>query len=406
MAFTAGSINYATEYKTALSNAYPNVLHFGALFARRQEADYKWTGAKTIEIPSITTKGRTDANRDSIGTKSRNYNNAWTPLTLRNHRKWGTLVHPSDIRETEQAASISNITKTFNETQKFPEMDKYLISTLYSDWGGMGRVGLAATLSTSNILTYFDYMMETATEKNVPASGRILYVTPAVDTILKNAQAFYRNYDVKNQSASIQRAISNLDSVSIEVVPSDHMLTAYDFTEGAAKGASAKQILMFLVHPSAIITPVNYEFAQLDPPSAGSEGKWEYFEESQEDVFILPNKEFGLDFVTELITNGSASFSTAASAASGAVAGDFNLTVTAPTGTNLLSGSRYFYATAASTAPDAPAYGAEITREAGWTEWDGTSVLNAANGHKLTLVVADRVGRVYYAGNGTITSKT
>ena len=30
--------------------------------------------------------------------------------------------------------------------------------------------------------------------------------------------------------------------------------------------------------------------AQLDPPSAGSEGKWEYFEESFEDVFLLPNK--------------------------------------------------------------------------------------------------------------------
>lgn len=406
MPFTAGSINYATEYKTALSNAYPNVLHFGALFARKQDADYKWTGAKTIEVPSITTKGRTDANRDSIGSKARNFNNAWTPLTLRNHRKWGTLVHPSDIRETEQAVSIANITKTFNETQKFPEMDKYLISTLYSDWSGTGRIGLAVTLTTSNVLTYFDYMMEIATEKNVPASGRILYVTPAVDTILKNAQAFYRNYDVKNESASIQRAVSYLDTVSIEVVPSDHMLTAYDFTEGAVRGASAKQIQMFLVHPSAVITPVNYEFAQLDPPSAGSEGKWDYFEESQEDVFIMPNKEFGLDFLTEPLTNGTATFTTAASTATGAVAGDFVLTITAPTGTNLLAGSRYFYATHATTAPTAPAYGTEITRESGWTEWDGTSVLSATNGHKITLVVVDRVGRVYYAGNGSITSKT
>lgn len=49
-------------------------------------------------------------------------------------------------------------------------------------------------------------------------------------------------------------------------------------------------INMCLVHPLAVITPTNYEFAQLDPPSAGSEGKWEYFEESFEDVFLLPNK--------------------------------------------------------------------------------------------------------------------
>ena len=73
-------------------------------------------------------------------------------------------------------------------------------------------------------------------------------------------------------------------------VPTDMMKTAYDFTEGWEADAQADQINMCLVHPLAVITPTNYEFAQLDPPSAGSEGKWEYFEESFEDVFLLPNK--------------------------------------------------------------------------------------------------------------------
>ena len=47
---------------------------------------------------------------------------------------------------------------------------------------------------------------------------------------------------------------------------------------------------MFLVHPSAVITPVSYSFSQLDQPSAGSEGKYIYFEESFEDAFILNKK--------------------------------------------------------------------------------------------------------------------
>ena len=398
------ALNYATQYAQALSNAYPNVLHFGALFARKQEADYRWTGSKTIEVPSLSTKGRTDADRDSIGAKKRNYDNKWHPLTLRNHRKWGTLVHPSDIRETNQAASIANITKTFNETQKFPEMDKYLVSTIYDDWGLTGRKAFSAVLTTANILEYFDYMMETMTERNVPASGRILYVIPRVDTIIKNAQQFYRTYDVKNQSAAVQRAIANLDSVSIEVVPSDHMLTSYDFTEGAERGTTAKQILMFLVHPNSIITPVNYEFAQLDAPSAGSEGKWDYFEESQEDVFILPNKEAGVDFVVEGLTMETASFVTAASAVSGSVSGDFTVTMTSPAGANLLPGSRYFWAVG-TEAPELPAYGTDMTRIPGWVEWDGVSVLNAPNGRKISLAVADREARAYYAGSTTLTSK-
>ena len=74
------------------------------------------------------------------------------------------------------------------------------------------------------------------------------------------------------------------------------MQTKYDFTEGWKVDSTAKQINMVLVHPMAVITPISYEFAQLDPPSAGSQGKYDYFEESFEDVFILPHKMDAVDF--------------------------------------------------------------------------------------------------------------
>ena len=93
--------------------------------------------------------------------------------------------------------------------------------------------------------------------------------------------------------------MSSLDQVQIEEVPPELMKTAYNFTTGWAAGASAKQIYMMLIHPSAVITPVSYEFAQLDPPSAVTEGKYYYFEESFEDVFILNKKKDGIRFTIE-----------------------------------------------------------------------------------------------------------
>ena len=45
-----------------------------------------------------------------------------------------------------------------------------------------------------------------------------------------------------------------------------------------------------LIHPTAVITPVSYTFADLDAPTAITEGKYYYYEESFEDVFILNNK--------------------------------------------------------------------------------------------------------------------
>lgn len=290
-------LNYATQYLQALEMEFPYVLYFGALFATPNNGRYRWVNSRTIEIPTLATTGRIDGDRDTIGARKRNYQNAWTPLTLSNHRTWTTLVHPKDIDETNQVASIGNITRTFNETQKFPEMNAYLISKLFYDFQEMGRTPNTGELTVNNVLEVFDAFMQYMDEKRVPRQGRILYVTPAVKTLIDNAKQFYRTINVQNSSAAIKRAISSIDDVEIPAsVPSDMMKTLYDFTEGWAVDDDAQQINMVLVHPMAVLTPITYEFAQLDPPSAGSQGKWEYYEESFEDVFLLPKKKDAIAF--------------------------------------------------------------------------------------------------------------
>ena len=287
-------LNYAQAYAQALAQAYPYVLHFAALRSAENDARYKWTGANTIQIASLTTSGRTDGDRDTIEHAKRNYANAWEPKTLSNHRQWSTLVHPMDIDETNQVASIQNITKVFNEEQKFPEMDAYLVSKLYADWVAAGMTADTTEVVSDNILLIFDGYMEAMDEANVPKIGRILYVTPAINKILKNAKELYRH--VQNGDERIKRAITSLDDVTIESVPSALMKTVYDFTVGYAPGAGAVQINMLLVHPSAVITPEKYAFAQLDAPSAMTNGKWYYFEESYDDTFLLEKRKNAVKF--------------------------------------------------------------------------------------------------------------
>lgn len=291
------ALNYATQYAQALAQEYPYVLHFAALRSTENDSRYKWTGANTIQIPTLKTTGRVDGDRDTIGTAKRNYDNEWEPKTLANHRKWSTLVHPMDIDETNQVTSIQNITKVFNEEQKFPEMDAYLVSKVFSDWKEAGGVADTTVITVDNALAVFDGYMEAMDEANVPATGRILYVTPTKKGILQRAKELSRY--IQNGESAISRAVRSLDDVQIEAVPSSLMKTAYDFTEGYKAGVGAKQINMMLVHPSAVITPEKYSFAQLDAPSAGSEGKYIYFEESYDDVFILNKRKNAIMFNTE-----------------------------------------------------------------------------------------------------------
>lgn len=294
------ALNYATEYSRALAQAFPYVLNFGALYATPNNNRYRWVNAKTIEIPSISTTGRVNANRDTVAFAQRNYDNAWETKTLRNERKWSTLVHPMDIDQTNMVTTIQNITQVFNEEQKFPEMDAYTVSKIFADWTALGNQPDTTELSISNILQVFDSLMLKMDNERVPANGRILYVTHEVKKLLNNADKVSRSIDVTSGPNAIDRRVNRLDEVQIIGVPATLMRTLYNFTSGWAIASGAGQINMFLVHPVAVITPVSYTFSRLDEPSALSEGKYTYYEESFEDVFILNKKAGAIQFnITE-----------------------------------------------------------------------------------------------------------
>ena len=300
------ALNYANEYSQALANAYPYVLNFGRLYATPNNARYRMgEDGKGVYIPRISTTGRVDSSRDTIAMATRNYDNSWEYKPLTHQRKWSTLVHPKDIDQTNQVASIQNITRTFNETQKFPEMDAYTISRIYTLWtagtdaGDSEKTAMTANttaLTASTVLEVFDTLMLNMDNALAPANGRILYVTHEVNKLLKKADGIYRARSVDGGSTTLNTIVNRLDEVEIVPVPSSLMKTAYTFTTGWAPANGAAQMNMMLIHPEAVITPVTYEFAQLDPPSAVTEGKYIYFEESFEDVFILNKKQGAIQF--------------------------------------------------------------------------------------------------------------
>lgn len=278
------ALNYAQEYAKELAQAYPYVLYSGALWNTENSSKYRVVDAKTIQIPSISVGGRTSGDRDTIGGFTRNFDNAWETKTLKNHRTWQTLAHPKDIDETNKVTSIANITKVMNEEEKFPEMDAYIFSTIYQLRNEQKAITpLTDDLTLNNVLDKFDEMMDAMDEARVPKAGRVLYCDTFTKTLIDKAIAIVRS----NADKKIIRDVERLEEVSITSVPTDLFKTKYTFTTGYKAVADALDIKMLLLHPSSILPIVSYEFAQLESPSAMSQGKYVYFEESFEDVFIL-----------------------------------------------------------------------------------------------------------------------
>lgn len=292
------AVNYAEAYERALAQSYPNVLNFGELYNTANNRIYTFLNAKTIHIPSISVSGRTNVNRDAIDGKfQRNVDNEYEDKTMQFYREWSTSIDPADVDDTNMVLTIQNATKVFNETQKFPEKDAYLVSKVYTDWTAQGGVADKTVLSVDNVLSVFDKLMEHMDEALVPFSGRICYVTPAVKTLLKNASSINLNKDVTAQG-NINRIVNRLDEVKLVTVPSVLMKTAYKFDKGFADAEDAKQINMFLVHPTAILTPSKYSFVGVEAPAAGTKGDYIYYEKEYSDVFILNNRTAAIAFNT------------------------------------------------------------------------------------------------------------
>lgn len=294
------AVNYAESYERALAQAYPNVLNFGELYNVSNNQVYKFVDSKTIHIPSISVTGRKNVNRDAIdGTFQRNVDNNFETKTLTFYREWSTSIDPADVMDTNMILTIQNATKVFNEEQKFPEKDAYTISKIFADWTAEGKVADTTALTVDNVLVVFDKLMEAMDEALVPSTGRLLYVTPAVKTLLKSASNIGLSRSVQNGENTINRVVDRLDEIKLITVPSFLMKTAYDFNTGFAPSETAKQINLFLVHPSAILTPNKYAFVGMEAPAAGTKGDYIYYEKEYADVFILNNRTGAIAFNVE-----------------------------------------------------------------------------------------------------------
>lgn len=285
--------NYAEQFAQILQAKYAQELKSYAL--TQSNGQIQFLNAQTIKLPRISMSGYKDHTR-TIGFNSGTLSNDWEPKKLEFDRDIEFFIDPLDIEETNLALSIANIQNQFEETQAIPEKDCYRFSKLFSEATTYSSSISNDVITAANFLEVFDEEMQKMDEAGVPEEGRILYVTPEMRKIIKNAEGIERSITV-NTAQNINRKVHSLDDVTIIMVPAARMKTAYDFTNGFTPAVSAKQINFILIHTSCVVCRDKYSYIKVFTPGHDSRVG---------DGYLYQNRNFGDLFLLELKKEGVA----------------------------------------------------------------------------------------------------
>lgn len=287
---------YADQFERQLAQKYERELVSYEL--TQSNPGIKFLNAQTIKIPRLTVSGYKDHSRTNMGFNTGTVSNDWEPKKLTHDRDIEFAIDPMDVDETNLVTEIANIQNVFEEEQAIPEKDSYRFSKLLTEattYKSKGAVVDETVLTVSNILEWFDEQMAVMDDKSVPQEGRILYLTSAMQKLLKNAEGITRTMSV-GAAGVINRQVHGLDDVKLKPVPSARFKTKYNFTDGCTPAVDAKQINLMLVHPSCVISRDKYAYMKLFTPGTDSRtaDKYVYQNRYYTDTFLIERKSCGI----------------------------------------------------------------------------------------------------------------
>lgn len=285
--------DYAETFTNLLQQKYQKELCSDEL--TKSNPGVQFINAQTIKLPRMTVSGYKDHTR-TPGFNAGSLTNDWEPKKLSHDRDIEFFIDPLDIDETNLTLSTANIQNTFETEQAIPEKDSYRFSKLHAELTAYsGRIN-ADVITAANLLEAFDEEMARMDEAGVPEEGRIIYATPAMKKIMKEAEGLQRVISVSTPN-NINRNVHSLDDVAIKMVPAARMKTQYDFTDGCVAATGAKQINWILMHPSCVVCRDKYSYIKLITPGTDSRTA---------DGYLYQNRNFGDLFLLEKKVSGCA----------------------------------------------------------------------------------------------------
>lgn len=290
------NLNYAERWQSELLEIYQQ----GTLISPFMTTNVKWLSAKTFHFTQMSTSGYKNHTRDG-GWNKGSYVQTDVPFTLTHDRDIEFLVDKLDVDETNETASIQNISNTFTQTQSVPESDALFFSTIATKaqaTEGYSSSSAISSWTADNVVSKLKKILAAGKLRRYRAMGAlIMYVRTEIMDLLEQSKSFTRVIDlvqIAEGGSGIETRVTNLDGVTlIEVIDDERFYDKFNFnsTDGGfvpAKGAHKINVLVASPLTSKFVPKVVsiYYFA----PGAHTQGDgYLYQNRACSGAFTFPN---------------------------------------------------------------------------------------------------------------------
>lgn len=196
----------------------------------------RWLDAKTFHFTQMSTSGYKSHNRNG-GWNRGSYVQTDVPFTLTHDRDVEFLVDQADVDETNQTASIQNISRTFERTQSSPEVDALFFSKVAQaaqKLKGYHSSTKRSEWTKDNVFGKLKAMLGAGKLRRYKAQGvLIMYVDSSIMDLLELSTEFTRKIEmtqIAEGGLGIQTRVTEVDGVPImEVIDNERFYDKFDF---------------------------------------------------------------------------------------------------------------------------------------------------------------------------------
>lgn len=259
-----------------------------------------YNGGKEIKVPSISTSGLADYDRDN-GFVQGAVTLTHETLTMTQDRGRTFKLDAMDVDESGFLVNAASVAGEFQRTQVIPEIDAYRYSKIYALANENNRVSAAYTPAKATLLDAL--RADISTIQDLVGDGTPLVITMAqtVATILDSVSDISKHISVADfKQGNVNLKVKALDEIPIRRVPSARMKTAYVFKDGTTSGqesggfapaSGAKQINWIICPQSVPVAVSKTDKLRIFSPEVNQDADaWKIDYRKYHELWITKNK--------------------------------------------------------------------------------------------------------------------